>query len=48
MSLICLQSGIGEATLGSMRLTLAETCSSGDTDTEMVSFRSHGGPKVEG
>jgi len=42
------QSGMGEATLVSMRVTLAETRYSGDTDTEMVTFCSHRGPKVEG
>jgi len=46
--MILLQSGMGEATLASMRVTLAETCSSGDMDTEMVTFHSHGRPKVEG
>jgi len=46
--MICLKSGKGEAVLTSMRVTLAETCSSGFTDTEMFTFRSHGGPKVEG
>jgi len=43
-----MQSGMGEATPASMRVTLAETLNSGDTDTEMVTFCSHRGPKAEG
>jgi len=46
--MIFLQSGMREAIPASRRVTLAETHNSGDTETEMVTFRSHRGPKVEG
>ena len=36
--MIILQSAMGEAVLASMRVTLAETRCSGDTETEMVTF----------
>jgi len=39
------QSGMVEATPPSMRVTIAETGNSGDTDTEMVTFCSHRAPR---